>query len=338
MVQRTPKNPGWLLSLAAICVVALGFVGCRETPPTKLASGLWLAAPGNFSSEVAPLRIHHVDSGFTREVGVAAVYRGVAWAPNGRYLAAVRANQQPAVVVFDLEENDATYEWPLETPETSLAWSPDGLRLLALSAAEGLMLNTEAEVIGFIAQPLEPVYPQSVNAAFWSPGSDFVATMYHGYLMVVDRGGRNFFVDPALLPPMMDPAGLTVVGWDAPEVVAVFDTSDPKSPKRYSLLVDGAELQFVATSNLPDGTGPYSSLFERASAIAPGATVELGVSSVPHGENWLAIQQEDAATTAIYHMEQASLFRIADPVFEGVPPHVVATNVALAVLPPLAER
>jgi hypothetical protein len=338
VVQRTPKFPPWLLSIAAICLAAMAVAGCREAPPTKLASGLWLAVPGNFAGEVARLRIHHVESGFNREVGDAAAYRGLAWAPNGRYVAAVRANQQPAVVIFDLEDEDAAYEWPLETPETYLVWSPDGLRLFALSAAEGLMLNTEAEVIGFIAQPLEPNYPQSVNAAFWSPESEFVATIYHGYLMIVDRGGRNFFVDPASLPPMTGPTGLTVVGWDAEEVFAVFDTSDTESPRRFSFQVDGAELEYVATSNFPAGTGPYSPLFDLANAIAPESTIELGVASMPQTENWVAIQLDEAADTAIYHADEGSLYRVADPVFQDVPAYVVAANVALAVLPPLEDR
>lgn len=338
MVQRTPKYPGWLLSLAAIAFVGLLLAGCRSDPPTRLATGLWIATPGNFAEELAPLHIHHASSGFTREVGEAAVYRAVAWAPNGRYLAAVRANQQPAVVIIDLEEDDMAYEWPLETPATFLTWAPDSLRLFALSAAEGLMLNTEAEVIGLITQPVEPQYPQSVSPSFWSPESEYLATIYHGYIMVVDSGGRNFFVDPAILPPMTGPAGLTVVGWDGVEVMAVFDASDPESPRRFSLEVVGTELEYVATSNFPAGTGPYSSLFELAHALAPESTVALGVSSVPQSENWVAIEQESAAGTAIYHADGGSLFRIADPVFPGVPAHVVAANVGLAVLPPLDER
>ncbi len=338
MVRRTPKYPGWLLSLAAIAVVGLVLAGCRSDPPTRLATGLWIATPGSFAEELAPLRIHHASSGFTREVGEAAVYRAVAWAPSGRFLAAVRANQQPAVVIIDLEEGDMAYEWPLETPETSLTWSPDSLRLFALSAAEGLMLNPEAELIGFIAQPVEPQYPQSVSPAFWSPESEYLATMYHGYIMVVDSSGRNFFVDPEMLPPMTGPAGLTVVGWDGVEVLAVFDESNPESPRRHSLQVVGAELEYAATSDFPASTGPYSSLFELANALAPESTVALGVSSVPQNENWVAIQQESAAGTAIYHADDGSLFRIAEPVFPGVPAHVVAVNVGLAVLPPLDER
>lgn len=338
--MRNASSATWLLTFAVLALAGLVAAGCRSDPPTRLATGVWIATPGTFAEELSPLHIHHADSGFTREVGLEAVYRSVAWAPNGRYLAAVRANQQPAVVIFDLEEDDAAYEWPLETPETFLTWSPDSLRVFALSAAEGLMLNTEAEVVGAITQPLEPLYPQSVAPSYWSPESEYAATVYHGYLMVVDRGGRNFFADPALLPPMTGPGGLTVVGWDAEEVFAVFDESVPESPRRFSLQIDGAELVFVATSNFPEGTGPYTELFELAEKVAPGSTVALGVSSVPQSEHWLAVEQESssAASTAIYHVREGSMFRIADPVFPGVPPHVIAGNVALAVLPPLDER
>jgi hypothetical protein len=330
----------WLLAFAILSLAGFALAGCRDDPPSRLATGVWIATPGTFAGELSPLHIHHADSGFSREVGPGALYRSVAWSPNGRYLAAVRTNQQPAVVIFDLEQDDTAYEWPLETSATLLTWSPDSLRLFALSAAEGLMLNTEGEILGFITQPVEQIYPQSIARGFWSPASEYFATVYHGYLMVVDRGGRNFFVDPALLPPMTGPGGLTVVGWDAEEVFAVFDESVPESPRRFSLQIDGAELVYVATSNFPGGTGPYSQLFQLAEKVAPGSTVALGFSSAPQYEDWLAVEQESssASSTAIYRLRQGSLFRIADPVFPGVPPHVVAANVGVAILPPLDER
>lgn len=323
----------------ACALFALALAGCRSNPPTKLATGLWLATPGDFASEPAPLLVYHIDSGFTREVGPPAQYRGVAWAPSGRYLSAVRVDgEAAAVVVFDLDEDDTAYEWPLQTPETLLTWSPDSLRLFALSAAEGFMLNVEAEPVGLLSQPLEPLYPQSLAPSIWSPDGAYAATIYHGYLLLVDRGGSNFYVDPALLPPILDPAGLTVFAWDAADVVAVFDESNPESPRRYSLRLDGAELEFVATTNLPAGTGPYSHPWELAERVAPGATAALGVSAMPHGERWFAIEPEGSAPSAIYHLAAGSLLRIADPTFAGVPAHVLAANVGVVRLPPIAER
>lgn len=328
-----------VLAAIILAVVAVALAACQESPPARLATGLWLATPVEFGSEPGPIRIHHINSGFSREVGPPAQYRSLAWSPNGRYIATVRANAEDAtVVIFDLEAGDLPYERPLQSTETMLSWSPDSLRLFALSAAEGIMLNPQAEPVGLITQPVDPSYPQGVAPVSWSPDSVYLGTVYHGYLMLVDRAGRNFFVDPALLSPISGPAGLTVIGWDAVDVVAVFDASNPNSPRRYSLLLDGSELRFVATTNFPAGTGPYSSILGLAERVAPGATVHLGQSAAPAEEAWVAVEPEGSAPTSIYHLYKGGLIRIAEPTFPGVPAHVAAAAIGLAVLPPIEQR
>jgi hypothetical protein len=327
---------GALIAIAVLLVTqAVVLAACDDDNEFPRETGLWFAFPDAVLGREGPIRVVHVDSGDDKTVGAAGIYRNVAWSPEGNLLAAIRAGEEPAVLLFNLVDDEApTLSVDLDFDEAQLAWSPDGARLIALSDQGMVILSREFEAVARIGTPEDPPGPAGYTPGMWSADSVHFAAYFHGYIVVVDRFGQMVAYDPALFVRYPeDTARVTVTGWEAPETLAVFEEAEHRSPTRYVLELQGDQVEVLSSSDFEPGTAPFQGLLAQASEAAGGTEVILGRSAAPPQLRWVVAMPGPGDAPIRVLVRRGELFlSAASGLFAQADPDMLARDLSILLL------
>ena len=188
-----------LLVTIALSVMACG--GSSADPPP----GLWVAEGRSLREEPAPVRVLNFVSGEERELGPEGWYAGPAWSPDGRWLAALR---------FQNEEEGGDLEaWLFEFAEGAGElldlrgrqpqgpyWAPDSTRLAMVlepadpasaDLSEIAVFDERGRILGRVPFPDGDEGRGSSSGIAWSPDSQLLAAAMNGRLVVGRRNGTG---------------------------------------------------------------------------------------------------------------------------------------------------
>ncbi len=320
---------------AAVLVLAIGLAGCGTDAAEPERSGLWFVFPESALGREGPIRKVHVESGEEETLGDAGEYRHLAWAPNGNAVAAIRVQREPQLLVFDLGE-DETYAVEIGVEDVQLSWSPDSTRLAVLSPGGVSLYTGELELLSSTGPPEEPIAPADYSPGMWSPDSATFAAYLDGYFMLLERVGRAHFFDPAgFVRYPGETTWITVMGWEAPHAVAIFEESERPSPRRYVLTPEGDEVDVLSSSDFEEGAGPFDGLKRQASEAAGGSEVVLGRSSAPPDLRWVVAGPGPGDVPVRVFVRHGDIFLTGgSELFGGADPEVLARDLSVMFVPP----
>lgn len=276
------------------------------------------------------LRIEHVESGFQRDLGEEEVFGDIAWAPGGKWVAAVVQGEEPQLRVYDTS-GDGSQETPVASAEAQIAWSDDATRLIAVTPEEVVLYTPELEPVGRVSPEEEPEGGRT-GRPWWGPESLVAVAFFRGDMLTMDRTGKAYVTELATIMPIDDTSEMTIVGWRGPGQVAVYDGADPGSPDLYVLNVEEGVAQVLSSSDLPEGAAPFDETVALVLESTGAEEAWLGESAAPTHVTWAVIPGPQMV------LDREGVFLSMDiRVWPASEPAEIARRVAVLVQPELTE-
>lgn len=264
-----------------------GGLACGSPAEPRLAQGLWIAYPESLLGAPGPIHLVHGDGDGELRIGVAGSYRSLTWAPDASHIATVAGGPEPELRILPTTGTASERTFPLPSAETALYWSPDGVRIAAVSPGAITLVTPELDIVATFKLPQGLPATGEVGEGLWSVEGDYFAVPFNGYVLIVQPAARWLLADPADF--VRDPgesARLTVVDWIEEGVVAIFAEPEDDGPARYVLDVTGDLPILTASSDYPEGTGPLDGLIAEALEASGGREVYVGRRGQPGAARW----------------------------------------------------
>jgi hypothetical protein len=332
-------HPRFLLAMAALTLLS-GAACDDESAAGGRAPGLWVAYPASVFGEPGPIHLVHAESGQGETIGAPGTYHSVTWSPKADRIAVVRAGATPELVVMSTVDSSPPMAAPLASPETALYWSPDGVRIAAVSTDSVLMLTTGLEVAARFELPEGLPATGEVGEGLWSDTGQQFAVPYRGYVLVAGASGRWTLLDPAdFVRRPGETIALTVMDWAEGALLAIFEEAAGGAATRYVMDMTEDPPRLASSSDYPGGAGPMDGLVAEASEAAGGREVLVGRRGQPAAARWVVAEpRAPGGAPEVYVRPDEHFRQILAGRFAGADASAIAADLSLLVLEPPGGR